>query len=512
MPFGLTNAPAAFQSFIQWVLWEFLDITCIIYLDDILVFSHTQEEHDLHVLQILQVLDQHGLLASVDKCEFDKDSLEYLSFILGKDGIAMHPSKLTTISKWPEPRSVKDIQQFLGLANFYHCFISHYALIAAPLYELTCKNTPSPFTLTDKAHQAFTTLKSSFLSAPILTHHDPSKQTFLFMDASNFAISGIPHQEDEGRNLHPLCFFSQKLDPAEINYGIHDKEMLGVMESLQEFRHWLSGTVIPVLVITDHKNLEYFMTSHQLNQRQACWSLELTKFNFKLSWIPGSKNPANAPSRRPDYTPQEGDNIKNANYQALLKPYHMDLIYDNLNSIPSNPSSLAHSPTLVATIMHTIDTAPPIGKFKKALASDPTWHEALGQEAGNQHKNWSQLDDFVLFHDQIYVPPSLHPKILFQYHDSPLAGHPGCAKTIKLVACNYSWPGMTYDIHWYIENRKKTQGGNSALSTLPRWRGSEQWKRPSLASTGAMNMGGEVEHGLLWQPLSWSLTWYKLLL
>ncbi len=232
MPFGLTNAPAAFQSFIQWVLWEFLDITCIIYLDDILVFSHTQEEHDLHVLQILWALDQHGLLASVDKCEFNKNSLEYLGFILGKDGITMHPSKLTTISKWPEPRSVKDIQQFLGLANFYHCFISHYALIAATLYELTCKNTPSPFTLTDKAHQAFTTLKSSFLSAPILTHHDPSKQTFLFMDASNFAISGIPHQEDEGRNLHPLCFFSQKLDPAEINYGIHDKEMLGVMESL----------------------------------------------------------------------------------------------------------------------------------------------------------------------------------------------------------------------------------------------------------------------------------------
>src|SRR5258706_7367245 len=112
MPFGLTNAPAAFQSFIQWVLHEYLDIICIIYLDNILIFSQTQEAHNAHVLQILHVLDQHGLLASVNKCEFNKESLEYLGFILGKNGVAMHPSKLATIADWPEPCSVKDIQCF----------------------------------------------------------------------------------------------------------------------------------------------------------------------------------------------------------------------------------------------------------------------------------------------------------------------------------------------------------------------------------------------------------------
>ena len=232
MPFGLTNAPAAFQSFIQWVLREYLDITCVVYLDDILVFSHTQEEHDLHVLQILRALDQHGLLASIDKCEFDKDSLEYLGFILGRNGVAMHPNKLATISEWPEPCSVKEVQRFLGLANFYRRFISHYASIAAPLYDLTRKNTPTTFSLTNEARKAFESLKSSFLSAPVLTHHDPSKQTFLFTDASDFAISGIPHQADKAGNLHPLCFFSWKLDTTEINYDVHDKEMLGVMESL----------------------------------------------------------------------------------------------------------------------------------------------------------------------------------------------------------------------------------------------------------------------------------------
>jgi RNase H-like domain found in reverse transcriptase/Reverse transcriptase (RNA-dependent DNA polymerase) len=245
MPFGLTNAPAAFQSFIQWVLREYLDIICIVYLDDILIFSHTQEAHDAHVLLILRALDQHGLLASVDKCEFDKDSLEYLGFILGKDGIAMHPSKLSTIADWPEPHSMKDIQRFLGLANFYRHFISHYASITSPLYELTCKDAPIPFKLTVEACQAVETLKKAFQTAPILKHHDLSRPVYLFTDASDFVISGIPHQADEDGNLHPLCFFSHKLSEAKVNYDIHDKEMLGVIESLKEFRPWLSGTILP---------------------------------------------------------------------------------------------------------------------------------------------------------------------------------------------------------------------------------------------------------------------------
>ena len=177
----------------------------------------------------------------------------------------MHPDKLATVADWPEPHSVKDIQHFLRLANFYCRFILHYSLIAGPLYELTCKDAPVPFRLTDEACLAVITLKNAFLAAPILIHHDPSKPVFLFTDASDFMISGIPHQANANGDLHPLCFFSRKLTDAEINYDIHDKEMLGVIKSLKEFRHWLSGTVIPVSIITDHKNLEYFMTLQQLN-------------------------------------------------------------------------------------------------------------------------------------------------------------------------------------------------------------------------------------------------------
>ena len=197
----------------------------------------------------------------------------------------MHPSKLATISNWPEPHSVKDIQHFLGLANFYRHFISHYAAITMLLYDLTWKDCLSPFSLTPDALSAFLSLKHAFLTAPILVHHDPSKPIQLFTNTSDFAISGIPHQADSNNELHPLGFFSWKLNDAEINYEVHDKEMLAIMESFNEFRPWLSGTTIPVSVVMDHKNLEYFMTSHHLNRWQAHWSLELaSNFPGLLVW------------------------------------------------------------------------------------------------------------------------------------------------------------------------------------------------------------------------------------
>src|SRR5260221_7196228 len=184
MPFGLTNAPAAFQGFIQWVLQEHLGLFCVVYLDDILIFSHSQEEHNRHVCKVLHALCEHGLLASVDKCEFDQEALEYLGFIISKEGIVMHPKKLETIKSWPVPKSVKEVQSFLGFANFYRCFISHYSEIATPLIEATKKDNPVPFPLTGHALDSFLELKKAFTSTPLLVHHNPSTPIFLFRGVS----------------------------------------------------------------------------------------------------------------------------------------------------------------------------------------------------------------------------------------------------------------------------------------------------------------------------------------
>ena len=238
MPFGLTNAPAAFQGFIQWVLHEHLGIFCMVYLDDILIFSHLQEEHNHHVCKVLHALSEHGLLALVDKCEFDREALEYLGFIISKDGIAMHPKKLDMIKSWPVPKSIREVQLFLGFANFYQQFISHYLEIVMPLINSTKKDKPTIFPLSGDTLESSLKLKKAFTSTPLLAHHNPSLPIFLFTDASDFTISGIPHQQDKAGNLHPLAYYSRKLSELEINYSVYNKEMLGIMESFREFMSW----------------------------------------------------------------------------------------------------------------------------------------------------------------------------------------------------------------------------------------------------------------------------------
>ena len=145
MPFGLSNAPAAFQRFMNDIFSDLLDVSVIIYLDDILIYSNDPEEHSEHVREVLRQLRQHGLYCRPDKCTFSSDTVEYLGFILSKEGLEMDPAKIQTIKDWPEPKKIKDIQSFLGFANFYRHFIPHYSDIVVLLTRLTHKGTPWNF-------------------------------------------------------------------------------------------------------------------------------------------------------------------------------------------------------------------------------------------------------------------------------------------------------------------------------------------------------------------------------
>ena len=144
-PFGLTNAPAAFQRFVNLVFTDMLDVCVVVYLDDILIYSDNMEDHIKHVREVLRRLRHHKLFAKPEKCEFHSDSVEYLRYFLSPDGLTMSQDKVTAICDWPEPRKVKDIQSFLGFANFYHCFIFNYSDIVVPLTRLTQKDAPWNF-------------------------------------------------------------------------------------------------------------------------------------------------------------------------------------------------------------------------------------------------------------------------------------------------------------------------------------------------------------------------------
>ncbi|KAK3517705.1 hypothetical protein QTP70_015707, partial [Hemibagrus guttatus] len=263
MPFGLTNAPAVFQALINRVFQDLLGKWVIAYIDDILVCSAFLEEHVLHVREVLSRLQQHHLYVKLEKCEFHRSTVTFLGYVVSRRGVEMDEVKVWAVTDWSAPTTVRELQRFLGFANFYRRFIRNYSSVAGPLTSLL-RGKPKKLTWTDQARAAFQQLKDCFTSAPILRHPDPD-----------------------------LPFV------VEANYDVGNRELLEIKAALEEWRHWLEGARHPFQVLTDHRNLEYLCGAKRLNPRQARWALFFTRFRFMVTYRPGSKNgKADALSRR----------------------------------------------------------------------------------------------------------------------------------------------------------------------------------------------------------------------
>jgi hypothetical protein len=203
----------------------------VVYLDDILIYSSDKATHHKQVKEVLRRLRKHGLYAKPEKCEFDRESVEYLGYILSPAGLTMAADKVQTIQAWPEPRKVKDIQSFLGFANFYRRFIYNFSDIVIPLTRLTRKNVP--FVFGEKQCSAFNLLKSAFSSAPILTHWVPDRPIIVETDASDYAPAAILSIQLENGEIHPVAFHSRSFNPTELNYDVHDKELFAIFEAFR---------------------------------------------------------------------------------------------------------------------------------------------------------------------------------------------------------------------------------------------------------------------------------------
>ncbi|XP_063782381.1 uncharacterized protein LOC134932160, partial [Pseudophryne corroboree] len=290
MPFGLCNAPAVFQDFMNDVLREYLDRFLVVYLDDILIFSHSLEEHQKHVRLVLQKLRDHRLGAKLEKCEFEVQQIAFLGYIISPEGFQMEGSKVQAVLDWVQPTSLKALQRFLGFANFYRRFIAGFSSIVAPLVALTKKGADVAH-WSCEAKAAFAHLKRAFVSAKVLRHPDPERPFVVEVDASEMGIGAVLSQMGVSDNrLHPCAYFSRKFSPAEMNYDVGNRELLAIKDALEEWRHWLEGAKFVVSILTDHKNLAYLESAKHLNARQARWALFFARFNFLITYRPGSKN------------------------------------------------------------------------------------------------------------------------------------------------------------------------------------------------------------------------------
>ena len=508
MPFGLTNAPATFQGYINRALSGIVDIFCVVYLDDILIFSNSPEEHWRHVREVLERLRQYQLYANLGKCEFGVTQVEFLGYLISTKGVLMDPRRVEAIAAWETPKSFRDVQVFLGFANFYRRFIHRYSVIAKPITDLLKGAKEGRkgglFEWPEEAERAMRKLCAAFTTAPLLRYYSPDLSTRLETDASKNGLAAIISQLFEDAQWHPIAFWSRKLTPAERNYETHDQELLAIVAAVKHWRHYIDGLGNQLEILTDHNNLRGFMKVKALNGRQARWAIELAAYDLVIKHRPGKSNPADAPSRRPlGAGKAQGEDTMLPSLQRTLgmpnHPVRVNVLYGEVNGQPSAEAPLSRELASDPYTRHplgvglsfdweagTIAPTQRVFRTQARLASveeapykksSSTMLELVKQlqlednfviEKRNRIATLSQRQQgakrapvWTLDRDQllrnrgkIYVPqePSVQRELIRRHHDDALAGHFGEDKTAELISRKYHWTNLKQDVHEYISS------------------------------------------------------------
>ena len=336
MFFGLTNSPATFQAMMNKLLRDLTNTGKVaVFIDDVIVGTEMEEGHDELVAEVIKRLEENDLYVKPEKCKWKVRKVEFLGVVIGPEGIKMEEGKIKGVVEWPTPKSVKDVQKFLGLANYYCWFIEGFATVARPLHDLVKKN--KKWEWTEREERAFKELKGRFTKELVLAAPDINKKMRMEVDASDYAMGGVLSMECKDGLWRPVAFLSKLLNETERNYKIHNKEMLAIIRGLEAWRHLLEGAQYKFEIWTDHKNLEYFMKAQKLNRRQARWALYLSRFDFTLKHVAGSKmGKADGLSRRVDWkvgTDKDKDNqifikdnwIRNM-YEVVIEGLEVELV------------------------------------------------------------------------------------------------------------------------------------------------------------------------------------------
>ena len=287
MFFGLTNSPATFQHMMDNIfIKQVQDLTIIVYMDDILVFTDDLEKHRKVVNEVLELCRLHKLYLKLEKCQFEQTKIDFLGIVIEAGNVTMDPIKTKAVNDWPVPKTLCEVRSFMQFCNFYRAFIPEFAGIMVPFNELTKKDVP--FTWGPWQQEAFTKLKEIIKNDVALMLPVPGARYRVETDSSDYAVGAVLHQIIDNKP-RPIAFFSKTLQPAERNYQIYDKELLAMMLALQNWWQFLrNGPEFDVW--SDHQNLTYFREPQKLSRRQARWAAELAEFNLKLHHRPGKLN------------------------------------------------------------------------------------------------------------------------------------------------------------------------------------------------------------------------------
>ncbi|QRW21153.1 Retrotransposable element Tf2 protein [Rhizoctonia solani] len=373
---------------------------------------------------------KNQLFCKLSKCHFHVTTVHYLGIVISPAGFSMDQKKIEAVTSWPQPKTVKQVQAFLGFVNYLRRFIPNFSSVACPLHNLTKKETP--WSWGTQEEEAFQELKSLVTQSLVLIHSNPVLPYFLETDASGVAMGAILSQQGEDNHLHPVAYMSKSFSGAKANYDTHNKELLAIIKALEEWRIFLEATDKPVQVFTDHCNLEYWMQARTFNRRHARWQTFLSDFNFEIHYCPGKQSgKPDALSRRLDYTdlPTEPEVMLPSEVFANTTEEELEIVTEICSKLREDPSL----DQIIQFLTEDADNALP--SIQKAY-QDYDWEE-----------------DLLWYQGKLVVPnhKPLKERLLKEFHNSPLAGHPGQQRTLELLSCNYWWPGMKASAKEWVE-------------------------------------------------------------
>ncbi len=503
MPQGVSGAPATFQRIMEQTVGDMNLLEVLVYLDDIIVFGTTLEEHEARLLKVLDRLKEEGLKLSLDKCQFCQPSVTYVGHIVSQDGVSTDPKKTEAVTTWPRPSTVTALRSFLGFCGYYRRFVKDYSKVVYPLNQLLSGYPPTakrakmkqngiylnpyePFGCRwdEACEAAFETLKQRLTQAPVLAFANPQLPYVLHVDASLEGLGGVLYQ-DQGEGLRPVAFISRSLAPSERHYPAHKLEFLALKWAVVDKLHdYLYGAKFEVR--TDNNPLTYVLTSAKLDATGHRWLAALSTYDFSLRYRAGVQNiDADALSRRPHPTPaqeQEWKDISAAGVRAMCQTSVVtkqenpcaSRAIDHLGpSMQAVPQAYCNLSTLRVGEMPMLNAAELSHAQQEDLGISEVWSALCHGDATKVDKTkhrtcplllreWDRLKirQGVMYRitsppgksrrSQLVLPEKYRKMVMNSLHDD--SGHLGLDKTYGLIQDRFYWPRMKLDIEEYCKS------------------------------------------------------------
>jgi hypothetical protein len=479
LPFGLATSPGAFQHAMNTVLTGLNWVHCMVYIDDVLIYSHSFDQHMAYLDEVLKRLCEANLKVKLSKCEFVRTECHYLGHKLNSLGMGPDPAKVQAIASLEPPDNLKDLETFLGKVVYYGRFIDHLSTIAKPLFDLKKKNTVWRFE--EEEERAFIRLRDSLTTAPVLRHPDFDKPFIVQTDASGYGLGAVLVQEFEDGE-HPIAYASRTLLDAETRYATIEREGLALQWGINHFQAYLLGA--PFVAFTDHKPLVSLMVKDQCNKRLQNYALKLQHFKFTIEYRAGSQNVSADFLSRIDRYPK--NEIKGKRVKAIqamqndegewVELPHPPFREPKARKEPRMRVKRVGTPMVAVLTQHFVDVDPEDAAEQWGQVSLLQRHNLffngcidylcqgnLPDDEELAEKITRTIDKFLVDSDDtlryvlkdrtlLCVPEELRPLALLAAHDVGQAGHLGMAKSLARLYTQHWWPSATQDLVHYIRN------------------------------------------------------------